>query len=162
MTDRGELNGPKPLRVKWPDWLRFKLRTLFVVIIALAVCLTLWINFYQRNAAIQRALLESLEPPPWWPVGWKQELKTSFTIEGDIKVAGKPVGAGTVSWILVPQNRVFQAPITKGRYSLKHRRMPTGRYRVEVRTDDGPEPRTLKSDWEMPMDPGFHRINLGF
>ena len=78
-----------------------------------------------------------------------------------MKVAGKAVGAGTVSFILEPENRVFPGRIRNGRYSVQHR-MPAGLYRVEVRSDDGLESQALKSRWQMPMDPGFHRINLAF
>jgi hypothetical protein len=159
--DCDDAPGPEPPRRKRTLRLQLRVRTLFVAIAALAVVSTLWIN-QQRDTAIQRALLESREPPVWWPPGWRQELKASFTIEGDVSLAGKAVGAGTVSFILEPEHRVFQAPIRKGRYSLKQGRMPSGRYRLELRSEDGSEPQTCKSPWELPMDPGFHRINLGF
>jgi len=162
MNDRGDMQEPQPPRNKRTLRLQFRLRTLFAAIAALAVLTTLWINHRQRDTAIQRALLESLEPPGWWPSGWRRELQASFTIEGDISVAGKAVRAGTVWFILVPDNRVFPGTIRNGRYSLKHLRMPTGRYRVAVRSEDGPELQTFKSEWELPMDQGFHRINLGF
>jgi hypothetical protein len=159
MNDCGDSQEPAPPRKKRISRLQLSLRTLFVVIAALAVLSTLWVNRH-RDAAIQRALLESREPPVWWPSGWRQELTASFTIEGDISVAGKAVGAGTILFILEPEQRVFPATIRKGRYSFKHTRMPTGRYKVEVRTDDGSEPQTSRSKWELPMDQGFHRINL--
>jgi hypothetical protein len=115
-----------------------------------------------RETEIQRALLESLQPPGWWPPEWRQELEASFTIEGDVKVAGKSVGAGTVSFILQPGDRVFYAKISRGKYSMIHDRMPTGQYRIEVESLDGPKPQSIKSKWEMPMDQGLHRINLAF
>ena len=116
----------------------------------------------RRDTEIQRALVQSLRPPGWWPLDWRQEFDTSLTIEGSVSVAGKPVGAGTVTFILAPGDRVFSAKIDKGRYSLKQDRMPTGLYRIEVKSADGPESRTIKGQSEMPMDQGFHRMNLAF
>ena len=115
-----------------------------------------------REGSIQRALLESRIPPAWWPSDWRQELETSFTVEGAATVAGKKVSAGTVVFMLEPENRQFPAKISNGRYSLKHDRLPTGTYRVELKSEDGSEPRTSRSRWTMPIDQGFHRINLRF
>ena len=116
----------------------------------------------RRDAEIQRALLQSLRPPAWWPPEWREELAASMTVDGTVSVAGEPVGAGTVSFILDQGGRVFSGKIDKGRYSLKQGRMPTGRYRIEVRSADGPEPKTTRGKGEMPMDQGSHRINLAF
>ncbi len=89
-------------------------------------------------------------------------MNESLTVEGDVSVGGKPVVAGTVLFILMPEGRVFPARITKGKYSMTRDRMPTGHYRIEVKSSDGSQPRKSKSRWEMPMDPGFHRLNFAF
>jgi hypothetical protein len=89
-------------------------------------------------------------------------LNASFTVEGDVTVSGKPAGAGTLSFVLEPEHRVFTARISHGRYSFKRGRMPAGRYRIELRSEDGAQPSISGSRWIMPMDPGFHRINLAF
>jgi hypothetical protein len=115
-----------------------------------------------RDTSIQRALLESSLPPAWWPLEWRQELEASCTIEGDVTLAGKKVGAGTVLFILTPQNRTFPAKISNGRYSMRHDRMPTGTYRIEVRSEDGAEPQTSRGKGRMPIDQGLHGINLAF
>jgi hypothetical protein len=149
------------MRLPWMVMRRFRLWTIFVVIAVLAVISTLWIN-QLRDRTIQRALVGSQEPSAWWPPGWRQELKASFTVEGDVTVAGKPVGAGTLSYVLEPEHRMFTARIGHGRYSFKRNRMPTGHYRVELRSEDGAQPLISRGEWVMTMDQGFHRINLAF
>jgi hypothetical protein len=139
-----------------------------VVIISLITAGIIKLDRYQRAGAIlrdttiQRALLNSDPPPPWWPPDWRQEFEASWTAQGDVTLAGKKVGAGTVFFILEPEDRVFAAKIRNGRYSLLRDRMPTGTYRIEVRSEDGPEPQISKSQWKMPMDQGLHGMNLAF
>ena len=147
---------------------RFTVRRLMVAVVIVAMIIGGLVELARRrlrascDAEIQRALVQSLSPPGWWPVEWRQEFDVSATVEGQVSVAGKPVGAGTVSFILGPGDRVFSGRIDRGRYSLKQGRMPTGLYRIEVRSDDGPEPRTIRGKGKMPMDRGFHRMNLAF
>jgi hypothetical protein len=147
---------------------RFTVRRMMVAVVIMSLIIACIIELERRrqkilrDRAIQSALLASSPPPAWWPPEWRQELETRFTIEGDVTVAGKKVGAGTVFFILQPENRRFPAKIRNGRYSLTHDRMPTGSYRIEVRSEDGPAPQTSKSQWKMPMDQGLHRMNLAF
>jgi hypothetical protein len=115
-----------------------------------------------REAEIQRALLDSLQPPGWWPAGWRQELNTSFTVEGHVTLGGKTIGAGTIWFILMPAGRAFAANISKGKYSMTRGRMPTGNYRIEVESLDGPKPQKAKGRGEMPMDQGRHGLNFAF
>ena len=115
-----------------------------------------------RNRAVQGYLLNSLPPEWWWPREWRQELATSWTIGGEVKLGGKKVGRGTISFILEPANRAFSTRIIDGSYSLEGQPMPTGTYRVEVRSDDGPEPAVARSQWTMPFDQGRHKSNYAF
>lgn len=153
--------------MRWPR-VRFTVRRLMVAVLVVALVIAGLVLLERRrrlglrDAEIQRALVQSLRPPGWWPAEWRREFDASWTIEGTVGVAGKPVGAGTVSFVLEPGGRVFSGKIEKGRYSLRRGRMPTGRYRIEVRSADGPGLRTVHSKSEMPMDRGFHRINLAF
>lgn len=148
---------------------RFTVRRMLiaVAIIALIVAgITQQLRWRRlRDAEIQRALVQSLEPPDWWPSEWRHELNTSFTAVGQIRLRGTktPINAGTVWFILMPEGRAFSAKISKGRYSMLHFRMPTGNYRIEMESLDGPKPQKVKSQWEMPMDQGRHGgLNFAF
>ncbi len=72
------------------------------------------------------------------------------------------MGRGTMSFILEPDNRTFSTKIIDGSYSLESQRMPTGTYRVEVKSDDSPEPDIVRSKWTMPFDQGHHKSNYAF
>ena len=144
--------------------MRFTVRRLMIAIaiISLISAGIVELARLRRDKEIQRALVQSLQPPESWPTGWREELNTSLTVEGQVTFGGKAVNDGTISFILMPEGRLFNARINKGKYSMKRDRMPTGSYRIEVKSLDGSEPRTIKGPWELPMDQGFHRLNLTF
>jgi hypothetical protein len=144
--------------------LAFSLGILIGTITTLAFLLGVllfWIGT-QHERFIQLALLEGQGPSFWWPTTWRQELRESTIVEGGVTMAGKPVNTGTVWFILESEHRRFPAKIKNGRFSMNYNRIPAGRYRIEVISEDGVRPQSSKSKWEMPIGPGFLRFNLAF
>lgn len=108
-----------------------------------------------REDAVIRALRRSEGPAPWWPPGWREQLRSSILLEGQVL----PARTGMIEFQpLSTPSPIFRTAATGGVYSFA-RRLPAGPCRVRLVSPDG-----TASDWVSlgPLGSGSHRINLTF
>jgi hypothetical protein len=133
-----------------------------------------------RESTVYQALRSSHDAAFWWPAGWRQELRTSFLLEGyaylrdgelrpvggehsappDQSGFGRPAKPGMLELVSESQGQVFRTTVNpKGWYSFNSQPLPAGPFKIRFVSGEGSPTR-----WQ-PMgtlDPGRHRINWAF
>jgi len=136
-----------------------KLLLLALIALLPIVVLGAWSVLYWphwREYTICRAMIGSERPAFWWPASWRQELRTSTLLEGNLL----KTQTGTVEYKSALGGMVFSAPVVKARYSFNRRRLPAGKFLVRFVAPDG-----SATKWVGPLEldgGGRHRLNLDF
>jgi hypothetical protein len=99
---------------------------LAVAVMALVFTPLLSVRLRWRESMIYKAIEQGNGPSFWWPPGWRQELRGSLTLAGDLRNSV----AGTLEFVAGTGGRVIRTPVSNGRYSLSPRLLPAGTLKV--------------------------------
>jgi hypothetical protein len=166
--------GPMAINPQKTKWVCSALAGVLLTVGLLAIqWWPLW-----RDLKVYQALYSSQAAAFWWPPGWRQELRTSFLLEGEARLLegevpaprpqdrhhdelpGRLATAGTVELVSENQGLVSRTTVNpQGWYSFNPQRLPASPFKIRFLSPEGSTTRWLQMG---ALDPGLHRINWSF
>lgn len=134
---------------------------LLVFLLGTAVILVIqWPQLRER--ALYNAMMAGNSPEWWWPPSMRDELQTTFLLNGQVTVDGEIPNSGSVVYTHIKTKRRFETRVRKsGSYSYRLTRLPAGEYTVMYLAPGQSVPQRPAGSAHIMLDGGGrHGLNL--